>query len=78
MFLRQLTGLKNILALLFVDAEPGIKILNSIQLRGQGPKFFRTDDDGDHWGNTSADYEQQFVSVILDSVFFPDNYNSED
>ena len=78
MFLRQLTGLKNILTLLFVDAEPGIKILNSIQLRGQGPKFFRTDDDGDHWGNTSDDYEQQFVSVILDSVFFLGNYKSED
>lgn len=78
MFLRQLTGLKNILALLFVDAEPGIKILNSIQVRANGTKFCRTDDDGDHWGNTSDDYEQQFVSVILDSVFFPNNYKSQD
>lgn len=78
MFLRQLTGLKNILALLFVDAEPGIKILNSIQVRANGTKFCRADDDGDHWGNTSDDYEQQFVSVILDSVFFPNNYKNED
>ena len=66
MFLRQLTGLKNILALLFVDAEPGIKILNSIQVRANGTKFCRADDDGDHWGNTSDDYEQQFVYVNVE------------
>lgn len=54
------------------------EFLKKIQVRANGTKFCRTDDDGDHWGNTSDDYEQQFVSVILDSVFFPNNYKSQD
>lgn len=77
-FLRQLTGLKTILTLLFVDAEPGIRILNSIQLRAQGTKFYRTSAEGEHWANSLDDYEQQFVSAILDSVFIPANCKDPD
>jgi len=78
MFLRQLTGLKTILTLLFIDAEPGIKILNNIQLRSQGTRFYRTSAEGEIWANTLDEYDQKFVSVILDSVFLPANYKTTD
>ncbi|HHZ00949.1 MAG TPA: ATP-binding protein, partial [Tissierellia bacterium] len=80
MFLRQLTGLKTIFTLLFVDAEPAISILNSIQLRSvQGTtKFFRPSDQDGHWANSLDDYEKHFVSAILDSVFIQTNYKDMD
>lgn len=77
-FLKQLTGLKTILSLLFVNAEPGIKILNSIQLRAQGTKFYRLTEEGEHWANSLDDYERDFVTVVLDAVFVKDNYQQVD
>lgn len=77
-FLRQLTGLKAILTLLFVDAEPGIKFLNSIQLRAQGTKFYRISAGVEYWANNLDDFDQYFVSAVLDSVFFPTNYKAMD
>lgn len=77
-FLRQLTGLKNILTLLFVDAEPALKILNAIQLRAQGTKFCRIVNGYECWANNLDDYENNFVSAILDSVFIPTNYKQID
>lgn len=77
-FLRQLTGLKNILTLLFVDAEPALKILNAIQLRAQGTKFCRIVNGHECWANNLDDYENSFVSAILDSVFIPTNYKQID
>lgn len=77
-FLKQLTGLKTILSLLFIDAEPGIKILNSIQLRSQGTKFYRLTDDGEYWANSLDDYENHFVSSIIDAVFVDTNYKETD
>lgn len=77
-FLKQLTGLKTILSLLFIDAEPGIKILNSIQLRAQGTKFYRLTETGECWANSLDDYENHFVSTILDVVFIDTNYKEPD
>lgn len=77
-FLKQLTGLKTILSLLFVNAEPGIKILNSIQLRAQGTKFYRLSEEGEHWANSLDDYEKYFVTAILDAVFAEANYKQAD
>lgn len=78
MFLRQMTGLKNILTLLFVDADPGINILNSLQVRANGTKFCRVINECERWANTLSDYEQEVVSAILDSVFIPDNFQNID
>lgn len=77
-FLRQLTGLKNILTLLVVDAEPALKILNAIQLRAQGTKFCRIVNGYECWANNLDDYENNFVSDILDSVFVQTNYKQID
>lgn len=77
-FLKQLTGLKTILSLLFVNAEPGIKILNSIQLRAQGTKFYRLTEEGEHWANSLDDYEKDFVTAVLDAVFIEANYKQVD
>lgn len=77
-FLRQLSGLKTILTLLFVDADSGIRIINSIQIRAQGTKFYRPSAEGECWANSLDDYEQLFVSAILDSVFTPDNCKNAD
>ena len=77
-FLKQLTGLKTILSLLFVNAEPGIKILNSIQLRAQGTKFYRLTEEGEHWANNLDDYEKDFVTAVLDAVFIEANYKQVD
>ena len=77
-FLKQLTGLKTILSLLFVNAEPGIKILNSIQLRAQGTKFYRLTEEGEHWANSLDDYEKDFVTAVLDAVFVEANYKQVD
>lgn len=77
-FLKQLTGLKTILSLLFVNAKPGIKILNSIQLRAQGTKFYRLTEEGEHWANSLDDYEKDFVTAVLDAVFVEANYKQVD
>lgn len=77
-FLKQLTGLKTILSLLFVNAEPGIKILNSIQLRAQGTKFYRLTEEGEHWANSLDNYEKDFVTAVLDAVFIEANYKQVD
>lgn len=77
-FLKQLTGLKTILSLLFVNAEPGIKILNSIQLRAQGTKFYRLTEEGEHWANSLDDYEKYFVTAVLNAVFVEANYKQAD
>lgn len=78
MFLRQLTGIKTIFSLLFTDAEPGNKILNTIQLRAQGTKFCRAINEGECWANSLDDYDQYFVTVILDAVFTANNYKAVD
>ena len=77
-FLKQLTGLKTILSLLFINAEPGIKILNSIQLRAQGTRFYRSTEEGEHWANSLDDYEKYFVTAVLDAVFVETNYKQAD
>lgn len=77
-FLRQLTGLKLILNLLFTDAEPAIKILNTFQLRAQGSRFYRASNEGEFWANNLDDFERDFVTVVLDSVFIPSNYKEVD
>ena len=74
-FMRQLTIIKSIISLLFLNAETSIDILNSIQIRGtQGSTFFRVSNGDEHWGNNVNDYETFFVRPILDSLFFEDNY----
>lgn len=78
MFLRQFTGLKNILTLLFANAEPALEIMNAIQLRAQGTKFYRASDKGKYWANSLEEYEKNFVVAILDSVFSPANYKEQD
>lgn len=78
MFFRQQTGLKTILMLLFVDAEPGIKILNSIQLRANGTKLCRISAGNEFWANNLDEYDQKIVSVILDSLFISGNYKDAD
>ncbi len=78
MFLRQLTGIKTIFSLLFADAEPGNKILNTIQLRAQGTKFCRSTNEGEYWANSLDDYDQYFVTAILDAVFTANNYKAVD
>ncbi len=77
-FLKQLTGLKTILALLFSDAEQGINILNSIELRVQGTKFYRVVEGRDCWANNLDDYEKYFVTAILNAVFIDENYKEID
>ena len=76
--LQLITGLKTILTLLFVDAEPGIKILNTIQLRVQGTRFYRSTSEGEYWANSLDDYDRHFVAAILDSVFLTTNYRETD
>ena len=70
--------MKTILSLLFINAEPGIKILNSIQLRAQGTKFYRLTEEGEHWANSLDDYEKHFVAAVLDGVFVDTNYKETD
>lgn len=77
-FMKQLTGLKTLFSLLFVNAEPGIKILNSIQLRAQGTKFYRLSEEGEYWANSLDDYEKYFVTAVLDAVFVEANYKQAD
>lgn len=77
-FLRQLTGLRAILSILFVNADPAIELLNSIQLRLQGTKFFRQTNGSEYWANNAQDYEIYFVYPILDSVFQDNNYSEID
>ena len=77
-FLKQLTGLKSILTLLFSNAEQGIKILNSIELRVQGTKFYRIAEEGERWANNLDDYEKYFVAAILNAVFIDTNYKEID
>ena len=77
-FLKQLTGLKTILTLLFSNAEQGIKILNSIELRVQGTKFYRIAEEGERWANNLDDYEKYFVAAILNAVFIDTNYKEID
>lgn len=73
MFLKQLTGIKNIFALLFNNAQPGIDIINSIQVRANGTKFCRIINGNELWANNFCDYEQDFVSKVLDAVYIQDN-----
>ena len=74
-FLRQLTIIKSVLSLLFLNAEESIDLLNSIQLRGtQGPKFYREHSGREYWGNTANDYKKFFVNPILEPLFVEENY----
>ena len=77
-FLKQLTGLKTILTLLFSNAEQGIKIMNSIELRVQNTKFYRVAEEGECWANNLDDYEKYFVAAILNAVFLDTNYKEID
>jgi DNA helicase HerA-like ATPase len=74
-FIRQLTIIKSVLALLFLNAERSINLLNSIQLRGtQGSTFYREHNGSEYWGNTANDYKLFFVSPILEPLFVEENY----
>lgn len=76
-FLKQLTGIKTIFSLLFIDSDAAIGILNSIQLRQQGLKFYRSENGVDYWANDANDYENYFVNPIIDSVFVDNNYKEK-
>lgn len=77
-FLRQLTGLKKIFSLLFINVEPAFEILDSIQLRAQGTRFYRKVEEKEYWANSLDDYETHFVNTILNVVFVDANYNEID
>lgn len=77
-FVRQQTGLREILSLLVVDSNPALQILNSIELRVQGTKFFKSENGSQIWANNAEDFEKKFVSPILDSVFKSGNYKEID
>lgn len=76
-FFRQLTGLKHILSLLFCNTEPAIKILDSMQPR-PGNAFFRLENGSQIWANTTDEYEERFVTPILNDLFQENNYNTLD
>lgn len=81
MFLKQLTNIKLLLEVLFVDTSPAVALLNSIQVRqvkGQEPCFFRVNDGIKCWGNTVDEYKKLFVSPMLDSVFTDTNWKPID
>lgn len=73
MFLKQLTNIKLLLEVLFVDTSSAVALLNSIQIRGQEPCFFRVNNGVNCWGNTVDEYKNLFVTPILDSVFTDTN-----
>lgn len=74
-FLRQLTMIKSLLSLLFINSEPAIEILNSIQIRGtQGTTFYRVDNGIERWGSNENDYKLFFVDPILFALFSEENY----
>ena len=78
-FIRQLTIIKSVLKLLFLNVEESIDILNSIQLRGtQGSTFYREHNGYEYWGNTANDYKSFFVSPILEPLFVNENYANLD
>ena len=75
-FVHHMSGLRKIFELLFTNAEPGLNILNSIQIRGyQGTKFFRINNGQDKWANNLDEYNQFFVYPILNSVCERSNFN---
>ena len=67
-FFRQLTGIKQILSLLFTDIESAANLIDSMQPR-QNNSFFRIDNGVSIWANTVEEFENIFVTPILDSVF---------
>ena len=70
MFLQQLSGLKNLFALIFDNVEPVNKVLDIIQVINTQPKkFYRKENDKDLWGNDFNVYEEKFVSLILNALF---------
>ena len=73
MLIKQLTNIKLLLEVLFVDTSSAVALLNSIQIRGQEPHFFRVNNGVNCWGNTVDDYTNLFVTPILDSVFTDTN-----
>ena len=73
MLIKQLTNIKLLLEVLFVDTSSAVALLNSIQIRGQEPHFFRVNNGVNCWGNTVDEYTNLFVTPILDSVFTDTN-----
>ena len=77
LFFRQLTGIKYLLSLLFSDTEPANKLLDAMQPR-PGNAFFRIDNGCPIWANTADEYEERFVSPVLNAVFQEQNYKRLD
>lgn len=77
LFFHHLTGIKQILSLLFLNTESAVRLLDSMQPR-QGNSFFRIDNGTGIWANTAEEYESRFVIPILDSVFCESNFNGSD
>ena len=78
MFPKQLTGLKRLFELLLVDITPTLSLLDSIKLRVQGTRFFRTENGQEFWANNADEYERNFVIPILTSSFRDGNYRKTD
>lgn len=73
LYLKQLSSLKDIFTLLFSDTREAFDILNSIQLRSQCQTFYRYAD-GDLWANNVDDFNNLFITPILNSVYKNNNY----
>lgn len=82
MFCQHLIKLKTIFELLFENVNPAIEVLDSIQNRivgNQNQKFTRIGDDGKLiWANNGKEYQDDFVSVILNTLFIQGNFKSTD
>ncbi len=78
LFLKQLTALKQVFELLFIDVSASFDLLNSIQLRVQGTRFYRIENGQEVWANNADEYERNFVMPILGSLFYDGNYKDTD
>ncbi len=78
LFLKQLTALKQIFELLFINVSASFDLLNSIQLRVQGTRFYRIENGQEVWANNADEYERNFVMPILGSLFYDGNYKDTD
>ena len=76
LFIKQLTGLKSIFSLLFVNTEQVFAILNSIQIRNQGTKFCRIENDCEIWANDVNQYKQYIIDPIINAAFNYENYST--
>lgn len=74
LFIKQLTGLKSIFSLLFVNTEQVFAILNSIQVRNQGTKLCRIENNMEQWANDVNQFTQCIINPIINSTFVDGNY----